>query len=124
MQQEQQQNNNQNNNNNQNQSSNNQNQQNQDNKGQAPQEEQQENDEEQNRLDKSAADRVMSMAKEKRIPPVPPLPTGSRTRRWRRIGNMLKRVFSALVSAFPAGGPRRAGLKRHYHDRFGSTKPA
>lgn len=64
MQQEQQQNNNQNNNNNQNQSSDNQNQQNQDNKGQAPQEEQQENDEEQNRLDKSAADRVMSMAKE------------------------------------------------------------
>ena len=64
LQQEQQQNDNQNNNNNQSQSSDNQNQQNQDNKGQAPQDPQQEPQDKQAQLDKNAADRVMSMAKE------------------------------------------------------------
>lgn len=60
---EQQQNENQNNNNNQNQNSDNQNKQNNDGKGQNPQDRQEEQDQ-QNMLDKSAADRVMSMAKE------------------------------------------------------------
>lgn len=62
--QEQQQNDNQNSDDNQSQSSDNQNQQNQDNKGQSPQDPQQDEPEHQNRLDKNAADRVMSMAKE------------------------------------------------------------
>ena len=61
--QQQQENQNQNNNNNQNQNSDNQNQQNQDGKGQTPQDQQQEQDR-QNQLDKNAADRVLSMAKE------------------------------------------------------------
>lgn len=59
----QQQNDNQNNNNNQDQSSDNQNQQNNDGKGQAPQQRQPQQDQ-QSQLDKNAADRVMSMAKE------------------------------------------------------------
>ncbi len=64
IQQEQQQNDNQNNNNNQSQSSDNQSQQDQDNKGQAPQDPQKKDQNEQSKMDKSAADRVMSMAKE------------------------------------------------------------
>ncbi len=64
LQQEQQKNDNQNNNNNQSQSSDNQSQPNQDNKGQAPQNPQQDKQDKQTQLDKSAADRVMSMAKE------------------------------------------------------------
>ncbi len=70
-QQQQQQNNSQNNNSNQDQSSDNQNQQNNDGKGQAPQQRQPQQDK-QNQMDKSAADRVMSMAKENEYRPSAP----------------------------------------------------
>lgn len=71
LQQQQQQNNSQNNNSNQDQSSDNQNQQNNDGKGQAPQQRQPQQDK-QNKMDKSAADRVMSMAKENEYRPSAP----------------------------------------------------
>ena len=71
LQQQQQQNNSQNNNSNQDQSSDNQNQQNNDGKGQAPQQRQPQQDK-QNQMDKSAADRVMSMAKENEYRPSAP----------------------------------------------------
>ncbi len=68
LQQEQQNNENQNNSDNQDQNSGNQSQQNQDDKGQSSQQRQPQQDQ-QNQLDKSAADRVMSMAKENEYRP-------------------------------------------------------